>query len=220
MYRRCSKVKGVNGFFTGKKGQKKEEKEEPRDAAASSSVKALQRKLAAAEAEAERLKRQLEEQGSSKRRKIDPEAAASAVNDVSPDMAVSEENTEKVLNHKERKRLQRAAYKNAKREQLKKVKQNLRKEQKKSQKDAAKASASTANAQTVGQLEAEEEPPGDTAAWKPYELDPLIEAALSKMQFTAPTPIQQECLPAAIRDRRDVIGAAQTVTPRPVFAQN
>ena len=51
----------------------------------------------------------------------------------------------------------------------------------------------------------------DVSNWRPYNLDPLIERALSQMGFSTPTPIQQECLPAAIRDRRDVIGAAQTV---------
>jgi len=34
--------------------------------------------------------------------------------------------------------------------------------------------------------------------------------ALSRLGFSAPTHIQAECLPAAIRDRRDIIGAAQT----------
>jgi len=58
----------------------------------------------------------------------------------------------------------------------------------------------------------------DVSNWKPYDLDSLIEEALSKMGFGTPTPIQQECLPAAIRDRRDVIGAAQTVWYLPLLA--
>ncbi|EFN53171.1 hypothetical protein CHLNCDRAFT_15504, partial [Chlorella variabilis] len=41
-------------------------------------------------------------------------------------------------------------------------------------------------------------------------LHPAIEAALGRLGFEAPTHVQAECLPAAIRDRRDVIGAAQT----------
>jgi ATP-dependent RNA helicase DDX24/MAK5 len=35
--------------------------------------------------------------------------------------------------------------------------------------------------------------------------------ALAEIGFSAPTQVQAECLPAAIRDRRDIIGAAQTV---------
>jgi hypothetical protein len=43
--------------------------------------------------------------------------------------------------------------------------------------------------------------------------------ALSKMGFSAPTHVQAECIPAAVRDRRDVIGAAQTVR-RQYFCYN
>jgi hypothetical protein len=51
----------------------------------------------------------------------------------------------------------------------------------------------------------------DTSAWNFLELDPSIMGALSRLGFSAPTHVQAECLPAAIRDRRDIIGAAQTV---------
>ena len=52
----------------------------------------------------------------------------------------------------------------------------------------------------------------DVSAWSDFQLDSRIMGALSKMGFSAPTHVQAECIPAAIRDRRDVIGAAQTVS--------
>lgn len=49
------------------------------------------------------------------------------------------------------------------------------------------------------------------SAWSEFDLHPQIAAAISQAGFTQPTPIQEQCLLPAIRDRRDVIGAAQTV---------
>ena len=51
----------------------------------------------------------------------------------------------------------------------------------------------------------------DMTAWTPYDLHPKVAEAIATMGFGQPTPIQQECLLPAVRDRRDVIGAAQTV---------
>ena len=51
----------------------------------------------------------------------------------------------------------------------------------------------------------------DMSAWSEFDLRPQIAAAISQAGFTKPTPIQEQCLLPAIRDRRDVIGAAQTV---------
>lgn len=51
----------------------------------------------------------------------------------------------------------------------------------------------------------------DMAAWAPFELHSKVEKAIALLGFRQPTPIQKECLPSAIRDRRDVVGAAQTV---------
>lgn len=59
-----------------------------------------------------------------------------------------------------------------------------------------------------------EAPLVDVSAWDDFQLDSRITGALSKMGFSAPTHVQAECIPAAIRDRRDVIGAAQTVRMR------
>lgn len=64
---------------------------------------------------------------------------------------------------------------------------------------AAQAAAAAAAAASV-----------DISAWKDLQLHPLIEKAIAALGFEAPTHVQAECLPAAIRDRRDVIGAAQT----------
>ena len=46
--------------------------------------------------------------------------------------------------------------------------------------------------------------------WAELGLHPQLLAGLATQGFAEPTLIQRECLPAAIRDRRDVIGAAQT----------
>lgn len=65
--------------------------------------------------------------------------------------------------------------------------------------EAAKAAAAAEAAARV-----------DVSAWKELQLYPAIEQAIAALGFEAPTHVQAECLPAAIRDRRDVIGAAQT----------
>ena len=51
----------------------------------------------------------------------------------------------------------------------------------------------------------------DISSWKHLQLAPQIEAAIAQLGFSMPTPIQEEALLPAIRDRRDIIGAAQTV---------
>lgn len=52
----------------------------------------------------------------------------------------------------------------------------------------------------------------DVSMWEDFFLLDGILDQLAKAGFSAPTQIQAECLPAAIRDRRDIIGAAQTVS--------
>ncbi len=49
-------------------------------------------------------------------------------------------------------------------------------------------------------------------AWHGLGLGPRVIAAIKTLGFDEPTPIQRECMLPAIRDRRDIIGAAQTVT--------
>ncbi len=48
-------------------------------------------------------------------------------------------------------------------------------------------------------------------AWQGLGLGPGVIAAIATLGFDEPTPIQRECMLPAIRDRRDIIGAAQTV---------
>ena len=50
----------------------------------------------------------------------------------------------------------------------------------------------------------------DMSAWERFDLHPDLVKALARQGFSAPTPIQDAVLEPAIRDRRDVIGAAQT----------
>ena len=48
-------------------------------------------------------------------------------------------------------------------------------------------------------------------AWDFSGLHPQLLKSLARLGFTHPTPIQQRCLPTAIWDGRDIVGAAQTV---------
>lgn len=50
----------------------------------------------------------------------------------------------------------------------------------------------------------------DMTAWEDYHLDSRILDGLAAQGFSSPTHIQAECIPAALRDRRDIVGAAQT----------
>uniref|UniRef100_A0A8C5R2F8 ATP-dependent RNA helicase n=1 Tax=Leptobrachium leishanense TaxID=445787 RepID=A0A8C5R2F8_9ANUR len=50
----------------------------------------------------------------------------------------------------------------------------------------------------------------DVSAWKNLCVPKLVLKALSVLGFSAPTPIQALSLPAAIRDRMDILGAAET----------
>ena len=77
-----------------------------------------------------------------------------------------------------------------------------------------RAAVATA-AQAVPAAAATQEPassvePVDTAAWGPFGLHDALLVRLGAAGFASPTPIQAECLPAAIHGRRDVVGAAET----------
>lgn len=58
--------------------------------------------------------------------------------------------------------------------------------------------------------------PDNFSPWEDYEISGLLDNRLLKaivdQGYTAPTPIQKKSLIAALRHRKDVIGAAQTVT--------
>lgn len=48
-------------------------------------------------------------------------------------------------------------------------------------------------------------------AWSNLFVPPVVLLALKRQGFMAPTPIQALTLPHAIRDKLDIIGAAETV---------
>ncbi|XP_057715598.1 ATP-dependent RNA helicase DDX24 [Corythoichthys intestinalis] len=50
----------------------------------------------------------------------------------------------------------------------------------------------------------------DMHAWKDLFVPPVVLQALNNLGFTSPTPIQALVLPSAIRDRMDILGAAET----------
>ena len=54
---------------------------------------------------------------------------------------------------------------------------------------------------------------GGMLAWQGLGLGQQVVAAVAALGFEEPTPIQRECMLPAVRDRRDIIGAAQTVRP-------
>lgn len=47
--------------------------------------------------------------------------------------------------------------------------------------------------------------------WDGLDVPHSVLVALSELGFSQPTPIQIHALPPAIRDRRDIVGAAETV---------
>jgi ATP-dependent RNA helicase DDX24/MAK5 len=50
----------------------------------------------------------------------------------------------------------------------------------------------------------------DLSAWKELFVPDPILSGLRDLGFREPTPIQRETLPAAIKGRRDIVGAAET----------
>ncbi|XP_075874234.1 ATP-dependent RNA helicase DDX24 [Nelusetta ayraudi] len=50
----------------------------------------------------------------------------------------------------------------------------------------------------------------DVSAWKDLFVPPPVLKALSSLGFSSPTAIQALALPSAIRDRKDILGAAET----------
>ncbi|KAI7804273.1 hypothetical protein IRJ41_004398 [Triplophysa rosa] len=53
-------------------------------------------------------------------------------------------------------------------------------------------------------------PNADVSAWKDLFVPDVVLKALSKLGFSAPTPIQALAIPPAVRDHLDVLGAAET----------
>ncbi|KAL6771203.1 hypothetical protein ACKKBF_B34340 [Auxenochlorella protothecoides x Auxenochlorella symbiontica] len=80
-----------------------------------------------------------------------------------------------------------------------------KKKAKKTKKKATSAEAVAPSSQTTTPT-----PPVDTRAWEGLGLHEEILGVLSTCGFSAPTAVQVACLPSALRDRRDIIGAAQT----------
>ena len=76
---------------------------------------------------------------------------------------------------------------------------------------AGDASAAVSHDDTNGAVGAAAAEQVDMSAWDDYGLDELVVQALAAQSFTSPTPIQHECLPAAVLGNADLIGAAQTV---------
>ncbi|KAK5609764.1 hypothetical protein CRENBAI_023002 [Crenichthys baileyi] len=63
---------------------------------------------------------------------------------------------------------------------------------------------------TNAALSGSEEKNSDVSAWKDLFVPSAVLEALSRLGFTSPTSIQALALPPAIRDRMDILGAAET----------
>lgn len=172
------------------------------DAADDSDVEALRARVRQLEAENRALKKP----------KTDPTSSTAAENagHEQPAEAASEAVAAKV----HRKKLKLEQFKQKKKER----KQKLREKQRKQQQEQGNAKSQSKNSkkqakqqQQLGDAaEAAGEHDTDMSAWSRFCLHPKLEAALAAQGFSSPTPIQDAVLLPAIRDRRDVIGAAQT----------
>lgn len=100
-----------------------------------------------------------------------------------------------------------------KKQQRKQAKKQQRLEKLRQRRDLAKQQKRQQQQQQREQEQqqnADAEPEIDMSAWERFDLHPDLVKALARQGFSAPTPIQDAVLEPAVRDRRDVIGAAQT----------
>lgn len=79
-----------------------------------------------------------------------------------------------------------------------------------SQDKAAKPPKKQAKNWTNAALCSSDDKEADVSAWKDLFVPSPVLKALSKLGFSSPTPIQVLTLPPAIRDRMDILGAAET----------
>ncbi|MEQ2165008.1 hypothetical protein GOODEAATRI_012565 [Goodea atripinnis] len=70
---------------------------------------------------------------------------------------------------------------------------------------------------TNAALSGSEEKNSDVSAWKDLFVPSAVLEALSRLGFTSPTSIQALALPPAIRDRMDILGAAETAFGIPMI---
>lgn len=151
---------------------------------------------------------------SGKKKRKQPETAATgedpggpAVQDSSVDAAGGGESVEKLKTELAALKAENRQLKKEQRREAKAARREATAAARRERKAAAKQQRAQ-ETQAAGAGEAP--PPADVSAWEGYGLCPGILATLARLGFSAPTHVQAACLPAAIRDRRDVVGAAQT----------
>ncbi|XP_070698962.1 ATP-dependent RNA helicase DDX24 [Pempheris klunzingeri] len=83
-------------------------------------------------------------------------------------------------------------------------------EEKSAQEKATKPPKKQAKNWTNAALSGSNEKSTDVSAWKDLFVPSPVLKALSSLGFGSPTPIQALALPSAIRDRMDILGAAET----------
>lgn len=197
-------------------GSKRKRTEAAAAEGAGDDVAALKARLQQLEAENKALKKQKRQQdksvpaaaadGSAEKPGGEATAAAAAAGRARPEEGKAGEEGEKRKSRKEL-RQEKHRLKQLERKQKLKEQRALAKQQKQQQQGAA---AGTAPAAAAAAAEAAERPQVDMSAWSRFCLHPKLEAALAAQGFSSPTPIQDAVLLPAIRDRRNVIGAAQT----------
>lgn len=89
-------------------------------------------------------------------------------------------------------------------------KKRKRKGKGKGGKQAGKATGAVSAVEAAGSAVAQPEVPADLPAWERFELHPKLLAAMAKQGFSSPTLVQARCFDAAIRMRKDLVGAAET----------
>eukprot|EP01117_Protostelium_nocturnum_P019264 TRINITY_DN8308_c0_g1_i1.p1 TRINITY_DN8308_c0_g1~~TRINITY_DN8308_c0_g1_i1.p1 ORF type:complete len:782 (+),score=368.78 TRINITY_DN8308_c0_g1_i1:112-2457(+) len=87
--------------------------------------------------------------------------------------------------------------------------QNLSKKTEKKKKEKKKETKKEEKIEEKKEEEEEKEEI-DVTIWRDYLSNELLLKAISQLGFKEPTPIQKEALIAAIRDGKDIVGAAQT----------
>eukprot|EP00743_Colponemidia_sp_Colp-15_P008340 GILK01009058.1.p1 GENE.GILK01009058.1~~GILK01009058.1.p1 ORF type:complete len:763 (+),score=169.34 GILK01009058.1:48-2291(+) len=112
----------------------------------------------------------------------------------------------KQAEHRDAAKLKRRERLQAKKQKAKEKKQQVKQDKSAKKTQLVKSKPTAASASDVAAPVRR----ADVSAWKQYALHGDILMALARVGFEHPTPIQQECLPAAIRHRKDVVGAAKT----------
>ncbi|GMR41677.1 hypothetical protein PMAYCL1PPCAC_11872, partial [Pristionchus mayeri] len=118
------------------------------------------------------------------------------------------EEEKKEDNEEEKKEGEEGKKKNKKKALPKGKRRRMKLEKKRERERLAKESGEGKNEEEEGKSEEKKEM--DMSEWINLGVPPSIVKSIAKLGFTSPTSIQREVIPSAIRDRLDILGAAET----------